>query len=479
MEEVRGSPARRLSQILDPIARLATDFGSNSAPCSPRLGVRGHEATSVGGGGIAQTGPAAAAAAAAAEVVVARRQQTGAEHANNANNNHAAAIAASGSLSVPVHARDSPYVNVPNLLFQKDNNKGFADAARSAGYVELRDTKPKCSPYDFTSESSGHVEYADKRTFAAQTDFEGSSSDCYDVKDLAAFARARSNFDPGPAPQRSAHFDRAYSFSGRQPEQTGRIFADNRLYVDQRNAVAAAAAASSDAKKEKLESRPAYGSSKSFDGYSSAVEELNWQERCLELQLELHRSRSQATRVRDMLREKVSLFTLLFSFLLDSFPVPTAFHRPVSDFRGTPASTPGGDGGGEEIGRPCREPEFLWKISNQPCEMVFHGAWENAVAPAERNDSVSTRIFRLVCGDQSRQTVRDRTNKRSRSVPSASRPLPDNRCSLFPALRLASDHRTGLRFRETIRSPGMVVVPGRKTHPIRSIPSDTSPAIPG
>lgn len=32
---------------------------------------------------------------------------------------------------------------------------------------------------------------------------------------------------------------------------------------------------------------------------------VNWQERCLELQLELHRSRSQATRVRDMLRDKV------------------------------------------------------------------------------------------------------------------------------------------------------------------------------
>ncbi|XP_071857307.1 uncharacterized protein CG43867 isoform X7 [Bombus fervidus] len=326
MEEVRGSPARRLSQILDPIARLATDFGSNSAPCSPRLGVRGHEASS---GSIVQTGPAAAE-------VTARRQQAGPEssrggglpptgaesprlwprqfrqapappprprHANNANNNHAAAIAASGSLPAPVHARDSPYVNVPNLLFQKDN-KGFVETARSAGYVELRDTKPKCSPYDFTSESSGHVEYTDKRTFAAQTDFDGSSS-CYDANDLAAFARARSNFDPGPAP-RGGHFDRAYSFSGRQPEQTGRIFAENRLYVEQRNAVAAAAAASSDAKKEKLESRPAYGASKSFDGYSSAVEELNWQERCLELQLELHRSRSQATRVRDMLREKLS-----------------------------------------------------------------------------------------------------------------------------------------------------------------------------
>lgn len=38
---------------------------------------------------------------------------------------------------------------------------------------------------------------------------------------------------------------------------------------------------------------------------------VNWQERCLELQLELHRSRSQATRVRDMLRDKVGHGCLL------------------------------------------------------------------------------------------------------------------------------------------------------------------------
>ncbi|OWR52291.1 hypothetical protein KGM_208529 [Danaus plexippus plexippus] len=53
-------------------------------------------------------------------------------------------------------------------------------------------------------------------------------------------------------------------------------------------------------------------------GHSSRLDELeyelavaeadvNWQERCLELQLELHRSRHQATRVRDMLRDKVRL----------------------------------------------------------------------------------------------------------------------------------------------------------------------------
>uniref|UniRef100_A0A182YNY9 Uncharacterized protein n=1 Tax=Anopheles stephensi TaxID=30069 RepID=A0A182YNY9_ANOST len=40
-------------------------------------------------------------------------------------------------------------------------------------------------------------------------------------------------------------------------------------------------------------------------GYLHHQPEINWQERCLELQLELHRSRNQAGRVRDMLREKV------------------------------------------------------------------------------------------------------------------------------------------------------------------------------
>uniref|UniRef100_A0A1A9VRB4 Uncharacterized protein n=1 Tax=Glossina austeni TaxID=7395 RepID=A0A1A9VRB4_GLOAU len=37
---------------------------------------------------------------------------------------------------------------------------------------------------------------------------------------------------------------------------------------------------------------------------AGAMPEINWQERCLELQLELHRSKNQAGRIRDMLREK-------------------------------------------------------------------------------------------------------------------------------------------------------------------------------
>ncbi|XP_047998150.1 uncharacterized protein LOC125235595 [Leguminivora glycinivorella] len=37
---------------------------------------------------------------------------------------------------------------------------------------------------------------------------------------------------------------------------------------------------------------------------------VNWQERCLELQLELHRSRHQATRVHHMLSEKASSWTI-------------------------------------------------------------------------------------------------------------------------------------------------------------------------
>ncbi|XP_037873213.1 uncharacterized protein CG43867 isoform X6 [Bombyx mori] len=39
---------------------------------------------------------------------------------------------------------------------------------------------------------------------------------------------------------------------------------------------------------------------------TAQVDSVNWQERCLELQLELHRSRHQATRVRDMLRDKLT-----------------------------------------------------------------------------------------------------------------------------------------------------------------------------
>lgn len=44
--------------------------------------------------------------------------------------------------------------------------------------------------------------------------------------------------------------------------------------------------------------------------------EINWQERCLELQLELHRSKSQSERIRAMLRDKVS--ARLFSFYINS-----------------------------------------------------------------------------------------------------------------------------------------------------------------
>lgn len=38
----------------------------------------------------------------------------------------------------------------------------------------------------------------------------------------------------------------------------------------------------------------------------NGIPEINWQERCLELQLELHRSRNQGERIRGLLRDKVS-----------------------------------------------------------------------------------------------------------------------------------------------------------------------------
>jgi len=356
MDEIRGSSsARRLSQILDPITRLASDFGSSSAPCSPRLGARVHDASGVSvgqqqsgsvvvssagvppssrtgpsgvaaasGGSSSGSGPdsprlwprqfrqaptppprprhTAVAAAATTAVSTVSVSTSTSVNINNNNNNNVGVSANSGVPITAIHARDSPYVNVPNLFFHKD--KSFTESARSAGYVELRE-KPKCSPYDFTSESSGHVEYADKRTYVSPVPSDLVYEMGQDPGD-GTLCRGRTNLEPGPSSGSRAHFDRAFSFSGRQPPEQAapRLYETSRLYVDPRTA-----AGSVDLKREKLDIRPGYGSSKSFDGYTTTVEELRWQERCLELQLELHRSRSQATRVRDMLREKVSLFT--------------------------------------------------------------------------------------------------------------------------------------------------------------------------
>ncbi|XP_025264270.1 uncharacterized protein CG43867 isoform X5 [Camponotus floridanus] len=342
MDEIRSSSSsstRRLSQILDPITRLASDFGSNSAPCSPRLGARVHDAgnqsgpatgsvsssSRAGPSGTASTGgsnsgpdsprlwprqirqaptppprPRHVVTTSAGVSTVSIATSTSSVNINNNNNNNNAGSGADGDApsSAVIHARDSPYVNVPNLFFHKD--KSFAESVRGAGYIELRE-KPKCSPYDFTSEPSGHVEYADKRTFVTPVQ----SDLAYDVgkEPGSPLCRGRSNYDPGPSSGRG-HFDRAFSFSGRQPSEQSpvtRMYETGRLFVDPRTA-----GGSVDIKREKLDVRPSYVTSKSFDGYTTTVEELNWQERCLELQLELHRSRSQATRVRDMLREKLS-----------------------------------------------------------------------------------------------------------------------------------------------------------------------------
>ena len=370
MDEIRGSSSgRRLSQILDPITRLASDFGSNSAPCSPRLGARVQDPSS-GPAAAGQSGPIGAAgpaivtagvssssragpsgagtgssnsgpdsprlwprqfrqaptppprprhagAAATTAISTASTSTSVSTNVNNNNNNNNAGSGVDGGAPLSViHTRDSPYVNVSNLFFHKD--KSFAENARSAGYIELRE-KPKCSPYDFTSESSGHVEYADKRTFVTPVQ----SDLAYDVgkEPGSPLCRGRSNYDPGPSSGRS-HFDRAFSFSGRQPSElpASRIYEAGRLFVDPR-----ATGGNVDLKREKLDVRPTYNTSKSFDGYTTTVEELNWQERCLELQLELHRSRSQATRVRDMLREKVSLYSFFFIWINFLAACKTAF----------------------------------------------------------------------------------------------------------------------------------------------------------
>lgn len=207
-----------------------------------------------------------------------------------------------------------------NLIFQKD--KSFAETAKSAGYVELKDssgsgsgsgtstgnnTKTKCSPFNFTSDPSGHVEYVDGRQYVGQLTSLEFGTTCYenkahDIQNMQqVLNRGRSPFEPGTSGASRSPFERSFTVTGRQqPEsQSSRQFLGDKATTTS-NVLPVIGP------QEVMKDPKGFGSSKSFDGYSNTVEELNWQERCLELQLELHRSRNQASRVRDMLREKVS-----------------------------------------------------------------------------------------------------------------------------------------------------------------------------
>uniref|UniRef100_A0A6V7IGD4 Uncharacterized protein n=1 Tax=Bracon brevicornis TaxID=1563983 RepID=A0A6V7IGD4_9HYME len=302
MDDLRGSPAgRRLSQILDPIARLTSDFGSNSAPCSPRLGMSSRNASSVAESSSAQESPRLLA-----------------RHRSGCSRQPPIPPPRPQRNDSPIHSRNltSTYVNVPcdNAHIGR-RDKPYSDSVKSnIGYVELRDKAVVDKrnnyrgpvPFTFTSESSGRVEYADKRFYPANR-----------TDEFVTYA----NFDNEPHSEASSPlFDSAQSTMASNVEKILSSFANNKHQQFRRGSIdrdmtyasslSGATSVSDDQREPQRYDRPTgYSSSKSFDaGYSATVEELNWQERCLELQLELHRSRSQATRVRDMLREKVSSY---------------------------------------------------------------------------------------------------------------------------------------------------------------------------
>ncbi|XP_044001219.1 uncharacterized protein CG43867-like isoform X4 [Aphidius gifuensis] len=294
MDELRGSPAgRRLSQILDPIARLASDFGSSSAPCSPRLGRY--------------------------ENINEKNIQLGTEsprlHPRQKNTRQAPVPPPrpNHKNESPIHLRSltSNYVNIPC-----DNNLhiGKHDCIKSnIGYHELKDVSDKiCSrdqvPFTFNSESSGRVEYTDKHLYSSKND----DFITYGNFDNDLSSETSSPIFENAASIVASNVDRILaSFSEKQQQQSQQQQQQFcRTSIDREMTFASSISggtSNSDDQRERFDRPTGYSSSKSFDaGYSATVEELNWQERCLELQLELHRSRSQATRVRDMLREKLS-----------------------------------------------------------------------------------------------------------------------------------------------------------------------------
>ncbi|XP_057332253.1 uncharacterized protein CG43867 isoform X4 [Microplitis mediator] len=318
MDDIRGTSAgRRLSQIFDPIARLASDFGSSSsAPCSPRLGLnnRTYENASVFESNKSRVNNKTSDVNHENTRLLSRQR-------SGSTTRQVSVLPSNRSQQLndsPVHSRSltSTYVNVPcDNSHHGHRDKSFVDNNKSnIGYIELRskDNKPHYHgvmppPFSFSSESSGCVEYADKKNlyenksdnFSSYGNFENDSSS-------DASSPLFENVGGEGGSSLSSNVDRILTaFGGGKQQQFRRASIDRDVTF---NSSMSPATSASDEPRERFDVRTtAYSSSKSFDaGFSATVENLNWQERCLELQLELHRSRSQATRVRDMLREKLS-----------------------------------------------------------------------------------------------------------------------------------------------------------------------------
>ncbi|KAK0179536.1 hypothetical protein PV327_005280 [Microctonus hyperodae] len=335
MDDIRGSPAgRRLSQIFDPIARFASDFGSSSsAPCSPLLGLTGRNYESLdivesngSRGGSNNTGQATSSFTGNAQEsprFFSRQQRSGSSTRQapvppprNQQRN---------DLSTNTRSSTTNYINLPYDNFHHHGRRELAVSDTSGknvksdiNYVELKDKEnhyrsAKLPQFSFSAEPSGRVEYkSDKQDLyrARPEEF---------ITSYGHFENDTSSEESSPAIETnsvhrvdcgtslSSNVDKILaSYAGKHPQQQQNF---RRVSIDHDITFTP----STSAPITGSNNQRAYSSSKSFDtSYPTTVEELNWQERCLELQLELHRSRSQATRVRDMLRDKVSWCSCIY-----------------------------------------------------------------------------------------------------------------------------------------------------------------------
>ncbi|KAL7304531.1 hypothetical protein TKK_0003317 [Trichogramma kaykai] len=310
MEEFRGSPAARR---LDPRARLASELlqaaglgSSSSAPCSPQLARHGDSSS----------GPASLGCQSPR---MARRGRQGPPPPPRPRHKQILAQ----------HYNEPPaYANVPNNSssssshsFKRDNSfslQSFQDAmaAKAAGYAELRgdsrssspmssvsSPKLKISPFNFTSDSSGHVEYVDSggRSFSPTYEPLRVRSPNSTTTTTSAAANTTTAATATSGSSRN-------SFERRQPASSSSSSSEDKQQQPQaKDAVQLRLFSTASSLLQQQQQQASSSSSKSFDrGYESAVADLNWQERYLKLQLELHRTQNEAIKVQDTLREKVS-----------------------------------------------------------------------------------------------------------------------------------------------------------------------------
>lgn len=274
MDDLQNISARRSSPHLDPLSRLVSELSSSSsAPCSPRLGSRPllhQESQETSSGPSSLTEDYSRSTCPSSPLLLPRKKRPVPPPRPKLNRT-------GPPLILGFNKDSSLYANVSNLALQKNRW-----TSRDIGYEKLKETSYPTNGSSRLPESFDHSTNAGSSS-GGWSPFENNTKNHFD-------------FDVAPLlpPSLDSILDGKYFKDSVQnyPSTTSTNSGHNQY---QELSIT-----------EPILSGYSTTASQTRDkNYLNTLDELDWQERCLQLQMQLYRSKNQTTRVRETLREKV------------------------------------------------------------------------------------------------------------------------------------------------------------------------------